>query len=313
VELTNPDTRVAAAANDRLWAVAVERLDEPDLGLRFAQRMDIDSFHLVGHLALSSRTIGEALDRIVAYSKLLHDAGRTELERRDGEVMLFPGCRGLPSPPPRQIAEFSAASAVLLVRAAAAVPEWRPLRIDFVHPAPTSTRTHREVLGVVPSFGAAEDTIVLDEATLALPILAPRDAQLSRYLEEYAKRLIATLCADESHGTLRGQVLRAVVAGLGQGDPISLAAVAARLAMTPRTLQRRLAETGDAFAALLDEARHAAACRHLSDGALPLAEISYLLGFQDPATFSKAFKRWTGVTPGAYRERVRRQQGAVSG
>ena len=300
-ELVQPDARVEATINDRLWAAAAERLHDDAVGLHFAERFDLDGFHLVGHLALSSRTIGEALDRIVAYSKLLHDAGRTELERRGREVLLFPGCRGLPAPPPRHVAEFNAASAVLLVRAAAKVPSWRPRRVEFVHRAPPSTRTHRLVFGVAPVFGAAEDAIVLDDETLALPVRSHEPTRLTRYLEDYAKQLLAVLGAASTDESLRSQVMRAIVACLGQGGSLTLAATASRLAMTPRTLQRRLAETDDTFARLVDEARRTAAERYLADGRFPLAEISFLLGFQDPATFSKAFKRWTGTTPGAYR------------
>jgi AraC-like DNA-binding protein len=297
--LAAPDLRVPASLNDTLWHLAAERLRDDDLGLRFAEAFDVDGFHLVGHLALTSRTVGEALERVVAFSKLLHDAGRTELERpRRGNVLLFPGCRGLPAPPPRHIAEFNAATAVVMIRAVTALPGWKPRAVAFQHAAPKSTLAHRRVFGVAPSFGAVEDVIELDPADLARPVRVTAPTKLGRYLEAYATELLAKL--DDDDDALRAQVLRSIVTALPSGS-VSLEQVAARFSTTGRTLQRRLAETGDSFADLLDEAREQLARRHLAEPALPLAEISFLLGFKDPATFNKAFKRWAGQTPGAFR------------
>ncbi|MBZ0119629.1 MAG: helix-turn-helix transcriptional regulator [Sandaracinaceae bacterium] len=73
------------------------------------------------------------------------------------------------------------------------------------------------------------------------------------------------------------------------------------LATSARTLQRTLRDEGSSFAALLDQARAATARAYLRDPALSLAEIAWLLGFSDQSTFSRAFKRWTGATPGAFR------------
>jgi len=82
----------------------------------------IDSFDVVGHLLVRSRTFGEGLDRVVAYSRILHDAGRFEYEHRGKTFAVFPGCRGLAHEIPRQIAEFSAAAVLVLGRAAT----WHP-------------------------------------------------------------------------------------------------------------------------------------------------------------------------------------------
>lgn len=302
--LAHPDARVETTVNDRLWQLASERLNEPDLGLRFAEAFDVDGFHLVGHLALASRTIGEAIERIVEFSRLLHDAGRTELEAgARGDMLLFPGCRGLPVAPPRQVAEFNTAAAVVLIRSAAALPKWAPKRVEFLHAKPASTKRHRAVFGVEPTFGALEDCLVLTRETMALPVRASSSSQVQQYLEGYGKTLLAALVkrGDDEEDTLRSDVVRAIVTAIGQGAVPSLEPIAERLAMTPRTLQRRLANSGDSFARLVDEARREAAEHFLDDDKLPLAEISYLLGFQDPATFHKAFKRWTGSTPGAFR------------
>jgi AraC-like DNA-binding protein len=304
VDLTKPETRVPLPANQRLWERAAFLAGDDDFGLHFAERLDLDAFHLLGHLAATSRTLGEALARVVAFSRLLHDAGRTELEPRDdGTVALYPGCRGLPRPPTRHVAEFNAASAVFLARLVTAHPALAPSAVVFQHAAPPSTQEHRRVFGRPPRFGAPESIVVFDAASLELPVRTSAPSRLGQYLEAYARTLLSQLPAAEDD--LPAQVLRAVVATLPSG-PVGLLALARARGLTPRTLQRRLAEAGTTFAALVDEGRRRSAEHYLKDETLPLAEISYLLGFRDPGTFHKAFRRWTGVTPGAFRARAQR-------
>jgi AraC-like DNA-binding protein len=301
-DLAAPEERVEVAANDHLWREAASRSRDPDFGLRFAERLDLDAFHLVGHLAASSRTLGEALERIVAFSRLLHDAGRTELEREGELARFYPGCRGLPARPPRHVAEFVTASAVLLGRAITQRP-WVPVAVAFEHPPPPSVAGHERVFGRVPEFRALETCLVLDGATLALPV-APRPAtSVGKYLESYGQALLEAL-GPSTPDDLEGQVLRALASGL-QSGAVGIDPVARRLGLSSRTLQRRLAESGTRFADLVDRARRTAAERYLADGVLPLAEIGYLLGFADPSNFHRAFRRWTGVTPGEYARRSR--------
>ena len=91
-----------------------------------------------------------------------------------------------------------------------------------------------------------------------------------------------------------------VLMRLGQGA-VKLADVAQDLRLSTRTLQRRLAETGVAYQALLDATRHELACHYLARSAMPIAEVGYLLGYQDAPAFHHAFKQWQGQGPGQYR------------
>ncbi|MDP2310226.1 MAG: AraC family transcriptional regulator [Pseudomonadota bacterium] len=302
LDLTNPESRVELPASDHLWNHAAALSGDADFGLSFAGRMDLDAFHLVGHLAASSRTLGHAIERIVAFSRLLHDAGRTEIARLDGErTAFFPGCRGLTPPPSRHIAEFSTASVVLLARLITGEPGWCPVEVRFQHAAPLTHAAHTRLFGVAPVFGAPETLLVLDPRALALPVRVSRPSAVGQYLEGYARTLLARL--PEAKDDAPAAVRRALLTGLTQGR-VGVDDIAARLGTTPRTLQRRLAAEGTGFAALLDEVRREVAERYLGDPALPLAEISFLLGFGDPSNFQKAFRRWTGTSPGAWRERA---------
>jgi AraC-like DNA-binding protein len=146
--------------------------------------------------------------------------------------------------------------------------------------------------------------LVFSEKDLALPVRVSAPSRIGQYLESYARTLLAQL--PPKHDNLRDQVLRALISSLPTGG-LTIEAAAQRLAMTPRTLQRRLAETNDTFSQLVDEARLTTAQHYLSDDRLTLGEISYLLGFNEPSTFHKAFRRWKGVPPGAWREQAMRR------
>lgn len=307
VALEAPECRVALPAAQRSWEEAARQVGDPDFGLHFAERLDLDAFHLVGHLARTSRTVGEAIERIVSASRLLHDAGRTEVERRPGGLVLYPGCRGLVPQPTRHVAEFNALSVVLLVRLVSHEATWHPTEVGFEHPAPHRFEEHRRLFGVLPQFGANETTVTFDDAALALPVRDAAPSRLGVYLEGYARALLAALPVAEDD--LRGHVLRALISAFPRGDA-SVEAVALRLGLTARTLQRKLAQAATSFAQLLDEARLRTAKKYLGDPTLPLAEVSFLLGFRDPSTFHRAFRRWTGQTPGAWRDEALRTRQA---
>ena len=119
-----------------------------------------------------------------------------------------------------------------------------------------------------------------------------------QYLHEREKKGPAT-----APGLLRERVRDLLCDGMPDGK-VSLPAVAARLRMSARTLQRRLTSEGTTLAAILDEARRARATVYLEMD-LPTAEVSYLLGYAEPPVFYRAFKRWTGMTPQAFRAQRR--------
>ncbi len=89
---------------------------------------------------------------------------------------------------------------------------------------------------------------------------------------------------------------------IAQGPP-HISEIAASCPLKTRTLQRRLAEAGTTYRRIVDDVRFEAACRLLEDPRRSLAEIASILGYSDPANFTRAFTRWSGTTPRAYRQR----------
>ncbi len=293
--LDNVDLRIPQAVNNALFDALVEATGDQDLGLHLAEHADVQAWDVLMHLAMRSPTLGVALERIARYSRFVHDAGRVEVERSASAVTVFPGCRGLLHEFPRQVAEYAAASTVLSARALAG--DVRVLRVDFRHARPAhGSAEHVRLLGVEPHFGCAETAVVLEPRAWDAPV-ASADAGLASLLERYARDLVDRLASEDD---LMAQVEHAISVALEDGPP-TLQSVARTLGMGPRTLQRRLDALETSFQQLLDSVRRTCAARYVAGSAFTLQEVAFLLGFGDASNFHRAFKRWYGVTPGAYR------------
>jgi AraC-like DNA-binding protein len=168
-----------------------------------------------------------------------------------------------------------------------------------MHPEPENCALHRELFGVEVEFGAPDHRLVYSRAALALPCLAP-DPALGELLEHWASSQLRRL---PPRAPFVAEVHRAVAREFASGD-ISLSRVASRMGLGERTLQRRLREHGLRFADVLDQVRRAIALERLSGPDASLAETAFALGFSDQTSFHRAFVRWTGTSPGRYRQRL---------
>lgn len=294
-DLVGPEARVTEEANNAVWAAIVERSRDPHFGLHFAENMTLDVLDVVGHLVARSRTFGEGLERVVAYSRILHDAGRVEVERHHDRIIVFPGCRGLLDAAPAQVAEFSAASVLVMGRQATG-KRLVANAVRFRHAKPRSIAEHIRVFGVAPTFDQPETEVELDVAAWDLPTIDSQPGLLT-YLDAYARDVLAQLPSDDD---VVSRVERTIAATLSRGAP-DIDAVARQLGVGRRTLQRRLAEAETSFQVLVDAVRRRYAERYLAGGRLAIGEIAFLVGFSEPSNFHRAFRRWTGQTPAAYR------------
>ena len=147
---------------------------------------------------------------------------------------------------------------------------------------------------MAPSFGAAEDAVVLDNRDLDVTLRSANPLLLTVF-EAHADAALVALDANE---TLGGRVLREIVRQL-KGEAPTMPQVAKALAISPRHLQRGLASEGTTFQSLLDDARRELSVRHLSSPNATVASVAWLVGFSEPSAFHRAFRRWTGHSPRA--------------
>lgn len=152
--------------------------------------------------------------------------------------------------------------------------------------------------GVVPRFSQPHDEIAVPRAALDLPRRSSAPALIPT-MERHLAQLLRDLPSDE---TFLGRVRRALAEELRRGEP-TLERTSARLEMSGRSLQRRLQDEGSAHQQLVDELRCELARRHVAEQRESIAEIAFLPGFSEVSAFHRAFERWTGLTPRAYRQK----------
>lgn len=294
--LDDPDGRIGAEAADALWRAADAAAGDPALALHAAEQTPYGAFRVLDYLAASGATLGDGLRRVAAYFPLVDARGKLAVEDRGGDrvAVTFTSAEGALLPPPAQ--EYTLAILVSRFRHILS-PDWRPAEVHLAFPRPGDVREHARVLGVEPRFAAGTAALVLSRADWDRP-MPSSDPGLFAALDDHARRLL-----ERSATAPLADRIRAAIAGDLPGREPSLAAVARRVALSPRSVQRRLAEGGTSFARTVDAVREERAKAFLRSGDVSLAEVSWLLGFSEQSAFTRAFRRWTGASPTEWRRK----------
>jgi AraC-like DNA-binding protein len=292
----DPDRRVPLEALHTLWESALRRAPRTDGALLGATRYRPGDYGLVGFVCMNSATLGEALGHAVRYVHLWTDDPTLRLD--NGTVYLryrtsFPDRLGVRCATEATLAE--------LVHGARLVTgsQVGPAEVWFAHPGPHDRSEHEAFFGCPVRFRAGSTGMRFQPETLTTP-LPFADAQLGAFLRKLANEALARQTGRDASPL--DQVRELVAEELQRGVP-SLGAIARRLAVSERTLRRRLQDEGTSFRALLEETRAQLARAYVIDRRLPLSEVAFLLGFSEPSAFHRAFKRWTGETPAVHRAR----------
>ena len=172
---------------------------------------------------------------------------------------------------------------------------WQPREVWFRHTPLGSAEEHEALFGVRPRFGAPENRLRIPPAVLGLPIPGA-DLALRQPLLHLLERSLPVARSPDVVRRLRAELS----ARLPQGET-DKGGLARALGMSPRTLSRRLRSAGTSYREVLEETRRALALSLLRDPALPIYELAFLLGYTEPSTFHRAFRRWTGDSPDAWR------------
>lgn len=299
LDATPADARLPVAAGQELLGNVVELTGEHNLGLLAARETELGGFQVLEYAAASAPTWGAALETLFRYSHLVNSAADFRLERVGDKAHVI-----LHSTVPLTRAGTDYQSAAFHV----AVSRWHKpgvpeLEAWFPHARPADLSQYLEIYGDARLvFDAAFCGFVFDAARLDTP-LPSNEPALHGVLRQHADRLLAELAP--STGLLAE--VRAHVLSTLRGRPASAIETAEKLGMTRRTLTRRLRQEGTTFSAVLDEARHRSAVHYLESTDHSVEDIAFLVGFSEPSPFVRAFRRWTGMAPMAYR-RSRRAQ-----
>ncbi|MCA9625661.1 MAG: AraC family transcriptional regulator, partial [Myxococcales bacterium] len=295
-ECADPDARVSLMTAHRLWGVLADHTGEECVGLRCASRFDIEVWGGYGLAVRASSTVRETVENANRHLRLLHDAAQFRLVEEGLRSRIVYEYVGTELRPGLQGAALMLVGTVELYRRLI-VSRWAPICATFEAGAPADRAPYDEVFGVPVHFGQEENAIVLDAAVLDEPLLSGDPGLSAMYRaqaeEELARRRDRV---DDDGGRALLERLRATLrASLGEGD-VSIDVVAKRLAMSARTLQRRLRAADTTYQLVLDQIRHEMTLALLKAGTR-IDDAPLLLGYSDMTAFRRAFKRWTNKTP----------------
>jgi AraC-like DNA-binding protein len=289
----DPENVVPFSVVGRLLATCADATDCPHFGLLLGERTGLECIGLVGMLARHSPSLDHALRNIVLHLHL-HDRGAIPtLSVSDGEARLGYTIYQPAVMATAQIYDLAVVIGCNILRTLCG-RSWRPRYVDLSHAKPRNLAPYRRVFGAAPRFEAEETAVVFAADWLEQPIPGA-DPALYLALQARVTELSATVYDD-----LPSRVRRIVCNLLRCGDG-SLESAANVLSIHPRTLSRRLQRSGTTYRQLREECHHAFACQLLLDTDLPITEIAARLRYADAPTFTRAFYRWTGSPPAAWR------------
>ncbi|MDH4391601.1 MAG: AraC family transcriptional regulator [Aquabacterium sp.] len=298
--LAQDAARVPAQAFARLWMAVARALDDEFFGLD-ARRMKVGTFAMLCHALAGQPTVGAALRQALRGFGLFFDdigavllvAGGQAVLQIDNRIRIRPG-----APDARRFADETLLvmlHGLLCWLAGRRVPL---ARVDWAHAAPAHADEYRRMFGPLQRFDALYTAAVFDARVLgAATTVTP--ASLKAFLRDapqsvFLKQVVSTNLGDRARRLCRS--------ALDRGEPApTLAALARALDLSGATLRRRLDAEGAAWGTLKDDVRRDLALQLLAEGRLSVADIATRLGFEDASTFYRAFRKWTGSAPGAWR------------
>ncbi|MFC6301031.1 helix-turn-helix domain-containing protein [Pseudomonas sp. CCM 7893] len=297
-QMDDPNARYPLSATTRLWELAVQASGDPAIGLRVSRFVSPTTFHALGYALVASGSLREVFERIVRYHPVVSDALTLELSRIGERYCLR---LQQPNTSPTPALEAIDAFAAIYVRTCRnrLGRDYAPLAVYLRRPEPADPKPWHTVFRSPVFFGAEEDRLEFAAHDFDSH-LDDANPELAAHNETVLKRTLAQL----QPLTWERKVRAAIEAQLPEGEP-SAERIAQTLHLSLRSLQRHLADEGCRFDALLNECRENLALLHLRDPQCSLAEVSHLLGFADTSSFNRAFKRWTGMTPGQFRDGLR--------
>lgn len=274
--------------------MAAQHGSAPPVPLRIARAVSADWFDPILFSALCSADLAGALDRVAKYKRLICPMALS-VASTDQRLTLDIAWLSGDQPPPPVLVAFELAFFVQLARMATRT-DLCPLSVC----SPVALQPEADYsayFGAPISLGTTT-RLVFSGADARRPFLTVNPGLWS-FFEPSLRQRLADL---DAHASTADRLRSALLEALPAGN-LSMASVCRKLGLSTRTLQRRLKDEGTTFQGTLDGVRHELAQHYLRHSAMSGAEISFLLGFEDPNSFVRAFHAWTGQTP----ERVRRQ------
>ncbi len=266
-----------------------------NFGLHYGKQFKPQSLGLIGYVGLCSATLEQALHNVVnAFPYHQHDTltrlvdkgdcWRLDYQVRHGAIL----CR-------RQDAELTLGMFMNLIRHVAG-KNWAPREVHFEHPRPSQWHEHCKVFDAPVYFDQPFNSLVIPKRDLART-MPDSDPMLLTVMQDAIRRLNSATPQQNIVDRARSQVHLVLL----KGEPV-LEEVAEKMGLSSWSLQRRLRDENLSFTALVDKVRCEMATHYLQQRQLPISEMALLLGYSEVSAFSRAFRRWFGISPRQWRQ-----------
>jgi AraC-like DNA-binding protein len=292
-DATDPDARVPCEALGRLVSSAQHQRFTPNIAMELARVTPLGAYPLIDYLVMTSDSVGAGIRQLARYYRLVGNPILIDLHQEADPIRIEMAAGAAFS------VEFTATLIILHLRHE--TDGYFVADSISVGHEPEDVAAWERVLGCPVNQKAAWNGVSVPRRSWLLP-LRRRDPVLRQVLEARADDVLSRL---PSRPGLALQVQRVLASCVAGGDT-GIDALARQLAMSARTLQRRLAAEQVSYQELLDETRKEAAARYLRESTLAIGEVAYLVGYSEPAPFHRAFRRWYGMTPETFRQQERR-------
>lgn len=293
-DLADPTCRVSFRQGREMIVRALKLAKRHALGLETGTRETITSIGLVGYAMITSRTVGEAIKLGLKLQKDTGSMLEFDMRVSDDAIAVTASSRFHDVEIHAFLVEEAFGSFMQIGRGLVG-DRFRPLRVELAYPAPVHADSYRRVFDCDIRFGQTANAFVYDPAWHSVPLMTSdllSHREVLGFLEHNRARNHEVMEIIESVERVLRQNLHALP---------NFRTVARQLHMSERTLRRRLTECGVSFQSLLDGLRKNRALELLGNPQVSVEQVAFAVGFTDPHNFRRAFRRWTGSTPGALR------------
>ena len=294
-ELENPDGRICISKLNTLWEIAQNHTQNPAIGLIVGEQVDPNRFSVVTQASFQCKTILQGLQKYVRFFSIVNQAASlTLIEEGDLATLEF----RFESPEFYSISEMERMTSSALARCGYLLrKKIIPKHMAFQHAEPPYAKEYEAVFSAPVSFDQPTTSIVFDRKLLDATI-KQSNPYLLNVLNDYAEKLLKKLSVKNN---TQAQVRKFIKDHLEDNDALDVKLAAKSLNMSRHTLYRKLKKEGVSFQSLAEDVRETEAKRYLEKNNVSISEVAYLLGFSELSAFSRAFKRWTGVSPAQFR------------
>ncbi|MEC7468439.1 MAG: AraC family transcriptional regulator [Pseudomonadota bacterium] len=290
VQTALPEARCSLTQLNRLWRLALTVTDDPALGLTVASFVRPTSWHALGFAIWASNTVRDGFARLCDNFRMFADYGTLHINTLDDSVEI--SLHRDPAISAWCASETDAFIGTCVLTARHIYrPDFKPEQVWLSRPQPEDPTPWQRLFKCPVYFNAAYDRILFRREAMHQPLLTA-----SPELAAQNDVLVADYVARMDRADLRARLESLLLSHLPLGN-LTAQAAADELGLSLRTLQRRLHDKNTSFQLVLDALRKKQAWQWVTSGHLPLAEISYRLGFRHTGNFTRAFKRWFAVAP----------------